>query len=99
MNPGKEDIHEEKDLARLDVEIALRERRAKKAQRARRSLLAQSMHLGTLGLVFVLPIVGGSYIGNWLDGLQSGYSMRWTLSLMFLGIIVGGTNVYLMIRD
>ncbi len=31
--------------------------------------------------------------------MLAGYSMRWTLSLIFLGLVVGGINVWLMIRD
>ncbi len=49
---------------------------------------------GTLGLLFVVPIVCGAYLGRWLDTLASGYSVRWTLSLIILGIVVGTYNVY-----
>jgi ATP synthase protein I len=43
--------------------------------------------------------VGGAYLGIWLDGLVSGYSTRWTMSLILLGIFIGGLNVYLFIRE
>jgi ATP synthase protein I len=49
--------------------------------------------------VFVLPVIGGAYLGSWIDGMLEGYSMRWTLSLLFLGIIVGMVNVYLLVRE
>ena len=39
------------------------------------------------------------YMGRWLDGLVEGYSVRWTLSMLFLGIIIGAANVYLFIRE
>ena len=58
----------------------------------------QTVYLGTLGLVLVLPMVGGAYLGHWLDGLRPGYSMRWTLGLLFLGLVVGVFNVYFLIR-
>ena len=48
---------------------------------------------GTLGLLFVVPIVAGAYLGRWLDSLAEGYSVRWTVSLIVLGIAVGGYNV------
>jgi ATP synthase protein I len=48
--------------------------------------------------VFVLPVVGAAYLGHWLDGLSVGYSMRWTLGLLFLGLVVGAFNVYFLIR-
>ena len=74
-------------------------RRMRKAERERQSLLAQTVYLGTLGVVFILPVVLGAYLGQWLDGLAAGYSVRWTLSLLLLGVCIGAMNVYLMVRD
>ena len=71
----------------------------KQAERDRPTLLAQTVYIGTLGLVFVLPVVGGAYLGRWLDSLASGYSIRWTVSLILLGVMVGMINAYLLIRD
>ena len=73
--------------------------RFKKAERERPQLLSQTIYIGTLGLVMVLPIVGGAYLGHWLDSFASGYSSRWTLSLLFTGVIVGIFNVYFLIKD
>ncbi len=73
-------------------------RRMTKAAGERDSLLVQTAYLGTLGLVFVLPVVGGVYLGHWLDGLSEGYSMRWTLGLLGAGLLVGALNVYFLIR-
>jgi ATP synthase protein I len=70
-----------------------------RAERDRPTLLAHTVYIGTLGLVFVLPVVGCAYLGHWLDGLEPGYSFRWTLNLLLLGVAVGGINVYLMIRE
>ncbi len=84
---------------RLDESLERSERRIERAERERRTLLGQTVYLGTLGVVFVLPVVAGAYLGRWLDGLSSGYSLRWTLSLMLLGVVVGAVNVYLMIRE
>jgi ATP synthase protein I len=74
-------------------------RRLRKACGEREGLLVQTVYLGTLGLVFVLPLVAGAYLGHWLDGLSPGYSLRWTLSLLFLGLVLGVFNVYFMIRS
>ena len=74
-------------------------RRMRKAEREREGLLVQTVYLGTLGLVFVLPIVAGAYLGHWLDTLSDGYSMRWTLSLLFVGLVIGAFNVYFLIRS
>jgi len=70
-----------------------------KAERDRPTLIGQTVYVGTLGLLFVLPVIGGAYLGQWLDSLATEYSTRWTLSLILLGIIVGALNVYLFIRE
>jgi ATP synthase protein I len=49
---------------------------------------------GTAGLLFIVPILIGAYGGRWLDSQFTGYSVRWTVSLIMLGIVVGGYNVY-----
>lgn len=80
---------------RIDTQIE----RMKQAEKDRPNLLSQTVYIGTLGLVMVLPIVGGAYLGHWLDGLVAGYSMRWTLSLLFSGVVVGFFNVYFLIKN
>ncbi len=73
--------------------------RMKRAEEERSSLLAQSIYLGTLALLFVLPVVLGAYLGNWLDNQLPGYSVRWSVGLILLGVSVGVLNVYLFIRE
>ncbi len=73
-------------------------RRMKKAERERPTLMSQTVYIGMLGLLFVLPVVAGAYVGNWLDGLAKSYSVRWTVSLILIGVVVGMVNVYLYIR-
>jgi ATP synthase protein I len=34
-----------------------------------------------------------------MDELLKGYSVHWTLTMIILGIAVGGINVYLFIRE
>ena len=80
---------------RIDTQIE----RMKQAEKDRPNLLSQTVYIGTLGLVMVLPIVAGAYLGHWLDGLVAGYSMRWTLSLLFNGVVVGFFNVYFLIKN
>lgn len=87
----------DRDRLRSDVERQVK--RMKRAEKERHTLMAQTVFLGTLGLVFVLPVIAGAYLGSWIDGMLEGYSMRWTLSLMFLGIVIGAFNVYLLVRE
>jgi len=74
-------------------------KRMRRADRERPSLMAQSVYLGTLTLLFVLPVIVGAYLGNWLDNKVQGYSTHWTLGLIFLGLCIGMLNVYLFIRE
>jgi ATP synthase protein I len=83
----------------LKEEVTRQIRRMKQAEQDRPTLLRQTVYLGTLGLLFVVPVILGAYVGRWLDGLSSGYSMRWTLSLIVLGIGVGAVNVYLNVKE
>ncbi len=73
--------------------------RMKKAEQERPTLLGQTVYMGTLGLLFILPMVGGAYLGRWLDSLITGYSVRWTMSLIFVGVMIGAINVYLFIKE
>ena len=91
MAEGRSEREMEENVAR-DID------RIRKAERDRRTLLAQTIFLGTLGLVMVIPIVAGAYLGRWLDSLISGYSVRWTVSLIVLGLAIGIMNVYLLLK-
>ena len=89
-------------MAQLDElrrQVERQARRMQKAERERPTLLGQTVFVGTLGLLLVLPMVAGAYLGSWLDDMAEGYSIRWTLSMIFLGVIIGAINVYLFIRD
>jgi len=89
-------------MAQLDdlrKQVERQARRMKQAERERPTLIGQTVYIGTLGLLFVIPVIGGAYLGQWLDSMATGYSMRWTLSLILLGVVVGGLNVYLFIKE
>ena len=87
------------DREKLEFQIEKQVERMERAEKERPMLLAQTAYVGVLGLLFVLPVIGGAYLGRWLDGLSEGYSMRWTLSMLFLGVVVGAANVYFCVRD
>lgn len=87
------------DREGLERQVEKQVRRIERAERERRTLLAQTAYIGVLGLLFVLPVIGGAYLGQWLDSLMAGYSMRWTLSLIFIGVVIGAANVYFFVRE
>jgi ATP synthase protein I len=84
---------------KLKKRIGVQTRRMKQAERDRPTLLGQTVFLGTLGLLFVVPVVIGAYVGQWLDGFVEGYSIRWTMSLILLGVAIGAVNVYLLMKE
>lgn len=84
---------------KLAEQIEKEAERLERAEKERPTVLAQTAYVGILGLLFVLPVIGGAYLGRWIDGFFEGYSMRWTLSLIFLGIVLGAVNVYYFVRE
>lgn len=94
---AEQDKHLQSESLRREVERQAR--RMQKAEREQPTLIGQTIYVGTLGLLLVLPVVGGAYLGHWLDSLVAGYSMRWTLSLILLGVIIGAVNVYLFVKE
>lgn len=83
----------------LGKQVERQVRRMKRAERERPTMIGQTVYMGMLGLLFVLPVVAGAYLGNWLDSLAQGYSVRWTVSLILVGVGVGAMNIYLFIRE
>ena len=73
--------------------------RIQQSEKEQPTLLVQTSYIGTLGLLLILPIIGGAYLGHWLDGLATGYSVRWTGSLIVLGVFIGGINIYWLIKQ
>jgi len=92
-------MSENRQKRRLRDQVDLQAGRMKRAERERHQWLAQTVYIGTLGLVFIIPVVGGAYLGSWLDGRLEGYSMSWTLTMILLGLALGAVNVYLLIKE
>jgi ATP synthase protein I len=83
----------------LRKQVERQARRMEKAERDRPTLIGQTAYIGTLGLLFVLPVIGGAYLGQWLDSQGGDYSIHWTVGLILAGIFLGALNVYLFIRE
>lgn len=73
-------------------------KRLKDAERSRRSILVHTVYLGSISVLFLAPLLAGAYLGNWIDSQGEGYTVRWTVNLIILGIAVGVFNVYFFIR-
>jgi ATP synthase protein I len=84
---------------KLKTKVETKIKKIEKAKKERPHLLAQTIYLGTIGIIFILPVIIGAYLGVWLDDKFRGFSYSWTISLIFLGIIVGAVNVYLFVKE
>ena len=85
------------DMERLKARVKQEVRSLRKAEEERKTLGATLMNLGTLGLQVVIPVVGGAYLGWWLDKRHGTY--LWTGLLIFVGLAIGAINTYLNLRD
>ena len=83
----------------LEESLDRQARRMRRAEKERQTLIGQTVYLGSVGILFALPVVAGAYLGRWLDGRLHGYSFHWTLSMILLGVLVGAVNVFLFIRE
>ena len=54
----------------LSEKVQRQAKRMRQAEEDHPTLLAQVVYTGSLGLLFVLPVVGGAYLGSWLDSLM-----------------------------
>jgi len=72
----------------------LRETLPRQIRRLRRARRA-----GVLGMLLAVPLVMGAYLGRWLDERSPGYSVRWTINLILLGLAVGIYNVYRFFKE
>jgi ATP synthase protein I len=52
-----------------------------------------AMTMASLGWSLVLPIVGGAFLGHYLDQLTD-QGVKWTVGLLFLGVALAFYNLY-----
>ena len=93
-----DEFKKQKQGYRLQQVVDKEARRIKNAEKHKHSLLIYSSYAGSLGMVLVLPIVGGAYLGRWLDSFDTGFSISWTVSLIFVGVVIGAINAYYLIK-
>ncbi|MBX3605502.1 MAG: AtpZ/AtpI family protein [Piscinibacter sp.] len=84
------------DDDRLRDSLTRQVRRLREARPA--GLLGLLVTGGTAGLLLAVPLVAGAYLGRWLDEQSAGYSVRWTVNLILLGLAVGVGNVVWFFR-
>ncbi|HUT20768.1 MAG TPA: AtpZ/AtpI family protein [Anaerolineae bacterium] len=49
--------------------------------------------MASLGWSLVLPIVGGAFLGHYLDQITD-QGVKWTVGLLFLGVAMAFYNLY-----
>ena len=87
----------EQQKLKMNLEYSIK--KLEKAKQVQKTILAQTVYLGSVGIIFILPVIVGAYLGVWLDDKFSGFSFSWTICLIFTGIIVGAVNVYYFMKE
>lgn len=78
----------------LIIEARLRRaRRDKWLREGDMSVGRRLAQIGVLGWIFVVPTLGGMFLGRWLDG-QFGAGIFWTAPCMVLGLCLGGWTAW-----
>lgn len=88
----------EEDRRRLASQVSRDVERMKRAEQEKHRILSSWLTLGTIGLLFILPVVLGAFVGRWLDEHLAGYAIHWTITGIVLGVILGAWSVYNHIR-
>lgn len=83
----------------LRAAVARDAEQLEQAERDRASILRYAVTLGAVAGLFIVPVVAGAYLGRWLDESSPGYSARWTVSGILIGLGMGAWNVYRYIRE
>jgi ATP synthase protein I len=84
----------ESDNGRFPRDIHKSARELMKARREKRTFWRYAYLLGVGGWLFVIPVVGGAYLGKYLDGKFGDRGISWTLTFLILGIAFGVYNVW-----
>lgn len=87
-------------VLRLDTDnkLKIHEEKLQKKEKKQENKLYQSISIATqLGYSVSLPIVGGAFLGSFLDN-KFNSAPKLTLSFIFFGLVVSGYSVYKMIK-
>ncbi len=79
---------------RLPREVDRSARDLRRARKEKRSFWRYVYLLGAGGWLFVIPVVGGAYLGRYLDRAYGDAGISWTITLLVLGIAFGLYNVW-----
>jgi ATP synthase protein I len=74
-----------------DIERSAKE--LKKGRKERSAFWYYASLVGAGGWLFVIPVVGGAYLGRYLDK-KMGSGILWTAALIVVGIAIGIYNIW-----
>ncbi|SLN25873.1 AtpZ/AtpI family protein [Roseisalinus antarcticus] len=70
-----------------------RARRARGLREGEMSVGRRLAQIGVLGWILVVPILGGLFLGRWLDA-RFGAGIFWSGALMVVGVGIGGWTAW-----
>ncbi len=94
----KNDFLEEKRDEKFLQEIEKKEKRKMKARNKKKQALWMGLGLyGVIGWSVMIPTIIGIVVGLWMDEKWPG-QISWTLTFLFLGIILGCWNAWYWVQ-
>ncbi len=80
-------------MSELSKKVEESAREVREAERQKSKLWHYASVIGISGWLFAIPVVGGAYLGRYLDSkLTAGIS--WTITFIVLGIALGIYNIW-----
>lgn len=70
-----------------------RERRERWLREGEMSVGRRLAQIGVLGWIFVIPTLGGLFLGRWLDA-RFDTGIFWSAPLMLIGLFIGGWTAW-----
>jgi len=78
-------------------EVRGKAERLSRARRLRGGFWQHVAQVGSLGFVFVLPLVAGAYLGRWLADYTGRPGLA--VGVLLIGLLVGGFGSWRLIRQ
>ncbi|RMA97233.1 AtpZ/AtpI family protein [Hydrogenothermus marinus] len=72
----------------------IKEKINKLEQKKEKNIWYALTYIGSISIIFLLPVVLGAYIGWWLDGSYKIGKTSWTITGILIGIFIGIYNIY-----
>ena len=79
----------------MDFYKEIRKKIEEAEKREKKGIIFVISYIGSISIIFILPVVIGAYIGWWIDGKYKGDgTVSWTITGILIGVMIGIYNIY-----